>query len=61
MPHACSFPPLLLDDGKKYSFFLGQFLLHSTIIVINDFEHFLHVLRITDKPESVPGADYPEK
>jgi hypothetical protein len=27
--------------------------------VINDLEHFLHVLRITDKSESVPRADYP--
>ena len=61
MPYAYSFPALLLYDGKKYSFFLGQSLLHSTIIVINYLEHFLHVLRITDKSESVPRADYPQK
>jgi hypothetical protein len=59
MPYACSFPALLLDNGKINSFFLGQFLLYSTIIVINDLEHFLHVLQITDKSESVPRADYP--
>ena len=59
MLYAFLSPALLLDNRKKYSFFLGQFLLHSTIIVINDLEHFLHVLRITDKSESVPRADYP--
>ena len=59
MPYGYSFSPLFFDNGKKYSFFLGQSLLHSTIIVINYLEHFLHVLRITDKSESVPRADYP--
>jgi hypothetical protein len=50
---------LLLDNGKIDSLFLGELLLHSTMIVINDLEHFLHMLGITDKPESVPSADYP--
>jgi len=59
MLHAYSFPALFLNDGKKYPFFLGHFLLHSTIIVINDLEHFLHVFGITDKAKSITRADYP--
>jgi hypothetical protein len=54
----CSLP---LDNGEIDSFFLDQFFFHSTIIVINDLEHFLHMLHITDKPEPVPSADYPQK
>jgi len=59
MLYEFSFPALLLDNGKINSFFLGQFLLYSTIIVINYLKHFLHVLQITDKSESVPRAYYP--
>ena len=50
---------LLLDNGKIDSLFLDQFLFHSTMVVVDDLEHLLHVLRTTDKPESVPRADYP--